>query len=85
MADKASAASQEKSGGPQKARASVSLGSAGAGEEKTTHYFDILSCVSELARSSRLNRSEVPASAREGEWSEIARAAGIGEQERLPG
>jgi hypothetical protein len=34
MAEKESAASQEKSGGPQEARASVSFGSAGAGEEK---------------------------------------------------
>jgi hypothetical protein len=34
MAGKESAASQEKKGGPQEALASVSFGSAGAGEEK---------------------------------------------------
>jgi hypothetical protein len=39
MAGKESAASQEKSGGPQEARASVSFGSAGAGEEKRTALF----------------------------------------------
>ena len=39
MAEKESAASQEKSGGPQEARASVSFGSAEAGERKVTQYF----------------------------------------------
>ena len=46
MAGKESAASQEKSGGPQEARASVSLGSAGAGEEKRTTLFHM-----DMARS----------------------------------
>jgi hypothetical protein len=43
VAGQESAASQEKSGGSREARASVSLGSAGAGEEKVTHYFKEIS------------------------------------------
>ncbi len=56
MAEQASAASQEKSGGPQEARASVSLGSAGAGEEKLRALFQRDLWL--LVRSSTLTSSE---------------------------
>jgi hypothetical protein len=57
MAGKESAASQEKKGGPQEALASVSFGSAGAGEEKLNALFQRnLSGLSEVTRSRRLNR-----------------------------
>jgi len=57
MAGQESAASQEKSGRSRETRVSVSLGSAGAGEDKTTHYFkEIFGGLSEVLRSRRLNK-----------------------------
>ena len=56
VAGQASTALQAKSGGSREDRASVSLGSAGAGEEKITHLFERDLWLSEESRSRRLNR-----------------------------
>jgi len=70
MAGQESTASQAKSGGSREARASVSLGSAGAGEEKVRH------------NSHRILDKVPERRGREG--GDIARAAGIGGHECPP-
>ena len=55
MAGQESTASQAKGGGSREARASVSLGSAGAGEEKLRTCLKDL-WLSEVSPSRRLNR-----------------------------
>ena len=56
MADQESAASQEKGGGSREDRASVSFGSAGAGEEMVRGISEIFGFLSEVWGSCRLYR-----------------------------
>ena len=56
MAAQEPAASQEKSSGSQEDRASVSLGSAGAGEETVRNISEIFDFLSEVWGSRRLYR-----------------------------
>jgi len=71
--------SQEKSGGSRETCASVSLGSAGAGEKKLRTIQRDFWHISEISRSRRLNDEKQGAGkGEERRAGRIARAAGIG-------